>query len=294
MYRSKILLVLATCMFTLCASAQDEKLNTIYLLQWGDFTTNMEVRQANAADVAAAAVSALVLKSNETEEQHPDVVPRVVETIKSALPHAYRLVDDGEHDYEVTISGNVNDITTQTTVKKVERKQKDGTKKKVTETSYRAIIDVTLKSVDTQTNKERTKTLRVDELSEGRYASESDAINYALKALRYKVLRYFNSGYAIKARVLEQSNVKNDKVKTVKINVGTNDGVHEDMNFLVNEVQMENGRIKNSRQIGRVRVNENPGMTVSECRVKEGAREIKAMLDEGGHDIMLWSTERTY
>jgi len=286
--------VLPACMFSLCANAQNEKLNTIFLLQWGDFTTNMEVKKTNAADAVAAAVSAIVLKSNETETQHPDVVPRVVEAIKSALPRAYRFVEDGEHDYEVTISGNVNDITTQTIVKKVDREQKDGTKKKVTVSSYRAIIDVTIKDFNTKLNKENSKTFRVDETSSGKGASVSDAINNALKALSDKVLKYYNTHYPIKARILEQSSVKNDKLKAVKINVGTAVGVFEDMNFLVYEVQMEDGIIKNSRKIGRVKVNENPEMVVSECRVKEGAKDIKVMLDEGGHDIMLWSTEKTY
>lgn len=127
--------------------------------------------------------------------------------------------------------------------------------------------------------------------STGRYTSA-----YAMDAATYNVMswagqqmrRYIEAYFPLEARIVEAVDVKQGKVQTLYINLGTYSQVNPKTKFIVYELKkVGNDQVR--EQIGELRVEKVNGDNLSLCKVKKGAKEIYDAM-QSGKELLVIST----
>jgi|GEM_PF-714975 len=278
----------------LAATAQSNGLNTIFDIEFGEFKSNVATKETNGNDVAIAVVNAVLTKRpSSSETANPERVQEVIEGVKGCLHGVRRFTfGGGAPEMKRVISGSVNNITTTRRVATETFKKKDGTIRKREYDIYKTMIDVALVFTNPENGKSTSYSYSAS--GEATYdATPGKSFSYALDNLRAKIISDFNNMLPIRCNILEQTRLKKDKLKEVCVDVGSAIGVEYDLSFFVYEVGEYAGK-ETKKKIGRIKIEEVLGDDISRCKVKSGADEIKEILDNGGKNLLIESTEQKF
>jgi len=275
------------------AWAQSNGLNSMYAIEFGDFTSNIVQKEANAADVAIAVVKAITKTDDTSQTINSERVGEVIEGIKGCLPAVRRFtLGGGQPEMKRLLTGSVDNIVTNKKTEETKYKRKDGTVSRTRYDVYTTRIAATINIYNPNTGKTNTKNFNVTGESRNN-ATPDKAFSAALDQLRSAIVKHYNTILPIRANIIEISKLKKDKLKEVCIDVGSRMGVNYDLSFYVYEIGQHAGK-ETTNKIGRVKIEEVMGDDISLCKVKSGAKEIKEKIDAGATNLILVSTEETF
>lgn len=105
------------------------------------------------------------------------------------------------------------------------------------------------------------------------------ALNDAVSYLSRRITNYFNNCFPLRAHIVEQGEVKKEKLKGVFLDIGSAAGAFKEQHYDVYVVRLIAGK-EAKHKIGRLRITEVMGDDISQCKVTKGGEEIKAALDD--------------
>lgn len=272
MERRKALLLLAMLPVMLSSYAQS-KMNTVYNI----YLTKVQYSYSEPKTTLVGALAAVVdvATSNNLTRQMSEYVPSVGTAVKSAVPKVpYLCVKEGNLPAQPTpadyqLDTEVTSIGVSTTYKD-KKDEKNG------------FVKATL----ILKNLASGKIVSTQDFSRQYIASSYDgsgekALSSAIGALTEDVNTYFWQLFPLSGSVLQASEVKGDKVKSVFIDLGNADGAYKSQHFRIVQIGSVCGR-ETRKEIARLKLTEIQGPNVSECKVTKGGENIKPILDAGG------------
>ena len=247
------------------------------------------VKEQPKSDLGTVVGAVLDALAEQTTTEQPVYVDAVRASVIMALGNVRRMsVTDGlqvepNDDTDLIVDGTVNYISTT-------RELRTTSNKKDKVPQFYAQIGVTLNVKDPQTGTViNSQVFEVNRTSWSWYNSDDTAIKEALQGLRARIVKYYNTAYPYKARILERGQEKKDKQKELYIDLGSIHGMQEGTHFAVYTIGSIGGK-ETRKQIGRLKVNGIEGDEVSRCKVVSGGKEIKAALD-AEEQLLIISTD---
>lgn len=219
-----------------------------------------------------------VAAGQTSNNRHPEVVPYIEATVKTAFADVRRL-SPIEGEAQFTLSGEVVNVTTWTKSRTTESKDSKGKVVKTVHTDYyaSATVSMTLQEISTG----QTWTQKFTGGGERYYyKSEGAAIEAALNLMQGKIVKYYNNLFPLYAQILDRGAEKKDKTNEVYIDLGSDNGIYKGLHFNVTVVGETAGR-STEHKIGKIKIEEVQGPDISLCKVEKGKKEIKEALDNG-------------
>lgn len=157
--------------------------------------------------------------------------------------------------------------------------------------SYHGNVVFTLKIISTEDGSiVGTETYEYSGMTGGTASSPGQAINEGIakaqKAMMPMVSKYFKA----KGTIVEMGEMKNGKVHTCYVNLGSSSGVKKGQSFNVNHNRMIAG-IEASEQIGKLKVEAIVAGELSKCKVVAGQDEILAAF-QAGEEIRIMTKQK--
>lgn len=121
-------------------------------------------------------------------------------------------------------------------------------------------------------------------------STESGAIKIAVDDLQKGLTEFMNKYFCVEALVLKVKETKGDKLVSVLVGLGTDDGIERKHDFLVKEKSMLNDE-PYYEQIGEVQIEEVNGKSLSTAKVVKGSQEIYAKLQAGATLVVTSKTK---
>lgn len=114
----------------------------------------------------------------------------------------------------------------------------------------------------------------------GKDATQYSALENALINVSYEMGVFVENYFKVYGSILRMVSTKNNKAKTLYINLGYDDPIKDGLRFDVVEDGMVEGHYTETK-IGEVRITEIMGPKISLCKVNKGGEEILTALNEG-------------
>ena len=146
---------------------------------------------------------------------------------------------------------------------------------------YKVVIGVNMDILDAHTGEVvESRTINVTDLESPWSNTHEQAFKFSMARLSEKITKLLNILYYTSGSVEKGKSMTKSAPKDLYINLGSNDGVDENMRFVVFYERSSEGE-KVRRYLGRVKVVDVLGEKSSLCRVQNGGKEIKNMLESG-------------
>lgn len=256
------------------AQAQDKAVNTVYnvYLDKAQYTHAEEKVDKSVAGQFSAILNAAASKTTTTEMS--GYVPAVGTAVKRAAANFPRLVLKEGAVPDSPAAGDLL-LTTEVTSLGVSSQYEA---KNLKEDGF---VKVTVTLKDLATGDVISTRAFSEEKEVGIYATTKEkALTSAIDKLQSDVRSYLWELFPVSGNVLEPSETKKDKIKTVYIDLGNAAGVYKGQYFKVMQVGSVGGHAI-AKEIGRLKIENIQGDEVSECKVVKGEEAIKAAFDGG-------------
>lgn len=226
----------------------------------------------SVAGQVTAILNAAASRTSTTEMK--GYVPSVGVAVKRAMSNFPRLIVKEISASKPTPTDGIL-VTTEVTSLGV------GSAVKSTGLKENGFVNVTLTLKDLSTG-EILGTRAFNEVKEvGIYATTKEkALTAAIDNLQGNIRKYLWELFPVSGNILEASEIKKDKVKSVYIDLGNASGVYKGQYFKVMKAGSMGGHTV-IKEIGRLKIESVQGDEVSECKVVKGDDAIKAAFDEG-------------
>lgn len=146
---------------------------------------------------------------------------------------------------------------------------------------YKVVIGVSLDILDAHTNEVlESRIVNVTDLESPWSNNYEQALKFSLARLSEKITKLLNILYYTSGNVVADKSMQNSASKDIYINLGSNDGVTENMRFVAYTENVGNDGAER-KYLGRIKVVEILGANSSLCKVQNGGKEIKSMLESG-------------
>lgn len=274
--KRKILLTIAILLT--CVTTYSADVNEAYKVAVGGFSyTPKETKKSVGNMLGTIATTALTGMTTEHQAQYVDAVRASIISGFSKVVR-FRVVEVGEDSGELHsfyVDGVISNISTTSKIEPNSNKNKPDSQ------YFRSLIGVTVNLKDVLTGEVvDSQTFSVNESDCSWVASAEKAINNSLKRLSDKIALHYNGKFPLRASVIEAGEVKNDKQKSVYIDLGSSSGMYKGLQFVVYSVKTIAGK-EARMEIGRVKVETVLGDDLSECKVSKGDKKVKSALDNG-------------
>ena len=281
LYRCGWLAALLVFFTAVSAQPEADNLNPVYKVSMSTISYTPKAKQETVGSVLTDLTKiAMTGQSSRQQDQYADAV-RAAITAGVGRVRRFSVVEGqfvpGEvADSEVAfyVDGTIGTIaTTQKTITPED-------KKKQPYDVFKGQVSATLHLKDVHTDAViSTETFSITG-SDGSWIETAEgALNDAMKTLSGRITRYFNNCFPLRARIVEQGEVKKEKLKGVFMDIGAAAGAYKDQHYDVFVVRIIAGK-EAKHKIGRGRITEVMGDDISQCKVTKGGEEIKAALDE--------------
>lgn len=146
---------------------------------------------------------------------------------------------------------------------------------------YKVVIGVTIDIKDAHTgNLLDSRTVNVTDLESPWSNSHEQALKFSIGRLSEKVTKLLNILFYTSGSVIADKSMTQSEPKDIYINLGRGDGVCENMRFVVYSENETNG-VSVKKYLGRIRVVDVLGADLSLCKIQNGSKEIKNLLESG-------------
>lgn len=270
-------LACAVCM-GVSVSAQESDANETYKVAVGSFSyTPKKEKKGIGHTLGVIATSLLTGQTTQQQAQYADAVRA---NIISGLSHVvrFRVVEAGQDMGELHhfyVDGVISDIATTTQVEPNKEKGKPDIVR------YKALVDVTVNLKDVVTGEViDSRMFGVTESDCSWVPTTEKAVENALRHLASNIALHYNGTFPLTGSIIESAAVKNDKQKSVYIDLGASFGLYKGLKFIVYSMKTVAG--KEARiEIGRLKVEKVLGDELSECKVSKGDKALKTAMDNG-------------
>lgn len=260
--------------FLTTAQAQEKSENTVYnvYLAEAQYTHAEEKTDKSVAGQVTAILNAAASKTSTTEMS--GYVPAVGTAVKRAVANFARLALKEGGAPQSPAEGDIL-ITTEVTSLGVSSSYKSNGVKED------GFVKATITLKDLATGDIIGTRSFSEEKEVGIYATTKEkALTNAIDNLQSDVRKYLWELFPVSGTVLEASETKKDKVKSVYIDLGSADGVYKGQYFKVMKAGNVGGH-EIKKEIGRLKIESVQGDEVSECKVVKGDDAIKEAFDDG-------------
>ena len=272
--------LLFLCMFV-AAQTESNTMNPVYKVSMSTLGYTPKAKKETVGSVLTDLTkTAITGQSSQPQDQYADAVRAAITTgvgrVRRFSVVEGQFVPGEVADAEVAyyVDGTIGTIaTTQKTITPED-------KKKQPYDVFKGQVSATLHLKDVHTDAViSTETFSVSG-SDGSWIETAEgALNDAMNALSWRITNYFNNCFPLRAHIVEQGEVKKEKLKGVFIDIGTAAGAFKEQHYDVYVVRLIAGK-EAKHKIGRLRITEVMGDDISQCKVTKGGEEIKAALDD--------------
>ena len=226
---------------------------------------------------------ASVLITGQNTTQQPQYKDAVRAAIIKGLTSGFRTVATDLESVEGKVNGEfdcvvdatINNISTTTKTEPM-----TSSKNGVT-TWYKAMVGITLQFKDPQTERVIASPMfKISDVDVAWIETEESAMTSTLHRLSVSVKKYCDEWYPIYGTILESYRQKKDKQKEVYINLGTNMGAYKGLCLVAYTVKTIAGK-EAKTQVGKLKIESVQGEEISLCKIQNGGKEIKNILDKG-------------
>tara|TARA_B110000444_G_scaffold249522_1_gene274743 strand:- start:301 stop:1167 length:867 start_codon:yes stop_codon:yes gene_type:complete len=150
---------------------------------------------------------------------------------------------------------------------------------------YKSQISFTIRIIDNVTN----KTVHSGEFESRNSIIEiakTAAFSSALKTVNEAQVEFFKSYFALRTTIYKIEDASKTSAKTVKINLGKNDGVSKKDQFTVFQIEFENGVKVDEIDIGLIKV-KSIGNMKTICQVAKGGKDILSLFDKDNKESLI-------
>ena len=276
----KKILMAAVALICMTSSYAQETRNARVIVGINNLSYTVKEKPSKTAEVLGTIADALL--TGEVTTQLDGYQEAVRAAIVKGFSQARRITAiDGQLTENELAAKHVYYIDATVSNVSTTSKTEETADKKHYKTYYKGIIGVTLHIKDAHSDEViGSPTFNVSATDMSWIETAEGAINNALVRLSSGITDYCNRWLPLRGTVLEGARDKKDKQKELYIDLGSQDGIGEDIHLAVYKVKTIAGR-EAKEQIGKLKVETVEGADISLCKVQKGGKEIKAALDAG-------------
>jgi len=267
------------------AFSQDDR-NPIITASLNSLEYSHKTADKSAGSVIGEIAAAVLGGQSSSEREGYETAVRSAILKGMSDAHRLRVVDgmltseEASQPNSIYVDANLANVTTTTKNEVVEYEGK-GQKKTRTDVYYRAMLSVTLHVKNAMTDAViASPAFNITESDMSWVNSPEKALSNAMNRLSKRVKVFFDGMYPLTCEIIERAAEKNDKQKSVYIDLGYAHGLAVGQTLAIYTIKYIGGK-EARNQVARLRVKTIEGDEVSFCKVLSGGKDLKAALDEG-------------